>query len=35
MAGSVVVIYLLATGCAAYPSRQAAGIAPATALHEE
>ncbi|MGV3639921.1 MAG: ABC transporter permease [Adhaeribacter sp.] len=35
MAGAVVAIYLLAAGCAAYPSRQAAGIAPATALHEE
>lgn len=35
MAASVLLIYLLATGCAAYPSRQAAGIPPATALHEE
>lgn len=35
LAGAVVVIYLLAAGCAAYPSRQAAGIAPAKALHEE
>jgi putative ABC transport system permease protein len=32
---AVVVIYLLAAGCAAYPSRQAAGIQPATALHED
>jgi putative ABC transport system permease protein len=35
LAGAVVLIYLLAAGCAAYPSRQAAGIAPARALHEE
>lgn len=35
MAASVLLIYLLAAGCAAYPSRQAAGITPATALHEE
>ncbi|KAA5544949.1 ABC transporter permease [Adhaeribacter rhizoryzae] len=33
--GSVLVIYLLAAGCAAYPSQQAASITPATALHEE
>lgn len=32
---AVVVIYALAAGCAAYPSRQAAKITPATALHEE
>lgn len=32
---AVVLIYALAAGCAAYPSRQAAKIAPATALHEE
>ncbi|RDC66499.1 ABC transporter permease [Adhaeribacter pallidiroseus] len=32
---AVVIIYVLAAGCAAYPSRQAAKIAPATALHEE
>jgi len=32
---SVGIIYLLAIGCAAYPSRQAAKIQPATALHEE
>lgn len=35
MGAAVVVIYALAAGCAAYPSRQAAKIAPATALHEE
>ncbi len=35
MGGAVVIIYALAAGCAAYPSRQAARIAPATALHEE
>ena len=33
--GSVLAIYLLAAGCAVYPSRQAAAIQPATALHEE
>ncbi|PIQ20236.1 MAG: hypothetical protein COW65_16230 [Cytophagales bacterium CG18_big_fil_WC_8_21_14_2_50_42_9] len=32
---SVGIIYLLAIGCAAYPSQQAAKIQPATALHEE
>ncbi len=32
---AVIIIYALAAGCAAYPSRQAAKIAPATALHEE
>lgn len=30
-----VIIYALAAGCAFYPSRQAAGIEPAVALHEE
>jgi putative ABC transport system permease protein len=30
-----VIIYLLAVGCAFYPSRQAAGIEPAVALHED
>ncbi|MDQ4140414.1 MAG: ABC transporter permease [Bacteroidota bacterium] len=35
LATATVVIYALAAGCAAYPSRQAAKIAPATALHEE
>ena len=35
MVGAVGIIYLLAAGCAAYPSRQAAGIQPANALHEE
>lgn len=32
---AVVLIYLLAVGCAFYPSRQAAAIHPAIALHEE
>ena len=32
---AVAVIYLLAVGCAFYPSRQAAAIHPAIALHEE
>ncbi|WP_299989703.1 ABC transporter permease [uncultured Pontibacter sp.] len=32
---SVVVIYILVVGCALYPSRQAAAIHPAIALHEE
>lgn len=32
---AVTVIYLLAAGCAFYPSRQAAAIHPAIALHEE
>lgn len=32
---AVVIIYVLAAGCAFYPSRQAAGIEPAVALHEE
>ncbi|QNF31940.1 ABC transporter permease [Adhaeribacter swui] len=32
---AVVIIYALAAACAAYPSLQAAKIAPATALHEE
>ncbi|WP_242917592.1 ABC transporter permease [Pontibacter liquoris] len=32
---AVVLIYLLTTACALYPSRQAAIIQPATALHEE
>ena len=32
---AVAVIYLLAAGCAFYPSRQAAAIHPAIALHEE
>jgi len=35
MLSAVVIIYLLAAGCAAYPSRQAAVIQPANALHEE
>ena len=35
MVASVIIIYLLAAGCAAYPSRQAAVIQPASALHEE
>ncbi|MDB5261088.1 MAG: hypothetical protein JWQ14_369 [Adhaeribacter sp.] len=35
MVGAVIIIYLLAAACAAYPSRQAAIIPPATALHEE
>jgi len=35
MGVSVGIIYLLAAGCAAYPSRQAAKIQPAAALHEE
>ncbi|QMU30042.1 ABC transporter permease [Adhaeribacter radiodurans] len=35
LGAAVVIIYALAAGCAAYPSRQAARIAPATALHEE
>jgi len=29
------ILYLLATGCALYPSRLAAGIHPAVALREE
>lgn len=32
---SVVVIYLIVTLCAFYPSRQAAAVQPAVALHEE
>lgn len=35
MAMSVVVIYLLVTLCALFPSRQAATVQPAVALHEE
>lgn len=35
MAISVVVIYLLVTLCALFPSRQAATVQPAVALHEE
>ncbi|GAB2801461.1 ABC transporter permease [Rhabdobacter roseus] len=35
MVASVVIIYLLVTLCAWYPSRQAARIQPAVALHEE
>ncbi|PSR56336.1 hypothetical protein AHMF7605_23975 [Adhaeribacter arboris] len=35
LGSAVVIIYALAAGCAAYPSLQAAKIAPATALHEE
>ena len=35
MAVSVVVIYLLVTICALFPSRQAATVQPAVALHEE
>ncbi|NDK55396.1 ABC transporter permease [Pontibacter fetidus] len=35
LAGAVVLIYLLTTICALYPSRQAAAIHPAVALHEE
>lgn len=35
LVGAVVLIYLLTTICALYPSRQAAAIQPATALHEE
>jgi putative ABC transport system permease protein len=35
MMSAVIIIYLLAAGCAAYPSRQAAVIPPAAALHEE
>jgi putative ABC transport system permease protein len=35
MVASVIAIFLLAAACAAYPSRQAAKIAPARALHEE
>ena len=35
MAVSVVVIYLLVTLCAIFPSRQAATVQPAVALHEE
>ena len=35
MAVSVVVIYLLVTLCALFPSRQAATVQPAVALHEE
>ncbi len=35
LVAATVLIYALAAGCAAYPSRQAAKITPATALHEE
>lgn len=35
MTVSVIVIYLLVTLCAVYPSRQAATVQPAVALHEE
>ncbi len=35
LAGAVVLIYLLTAFCALYPSRQAAGIHPAIALHED
>jgi putative ABC transport system permease protein len=35
MGTAVVSIFLLAAACAAYPSRQAAKIAPAMALHED
>lgn len=35
MGTSVIAIFLLAAACAAYPSRQAAKIAPAMALHED
>lgn len=35
MAVAVIVIYLLVTLCAIFPSRQAAMVQPATALHEE
>ena len=35
MAVSVVIIYLLVTLCALFPSRQAATVQPAVALHEE
>lgn len=35
MAASVAVIYLIVTVCALYPSRQAATVQPAVALHEE
>jgi putative ABC transport system permease protein len=35
IAGAVLLIYGLAAACAAYPSRQAAAIPPAAALHEE
>jgi putative ABC transport system permease protein len=35
MVAAVIIIFLLAASCAAYPSRQAAAITPATALHEE
>ncbi|WP_237144669.1 ABC transporter permease [Pontibacter pamirensis] len=35
IAGAVATIYLLTVLCAFYPSRQAAAIHPATALHEE
>jgi len=35
MAASVVIIYLLVTLCALFPSRQAATVQPAVALHEE
>lgn len=35
MAVSVIVIYLIVTLCALYPSRQAATVQPAVALHEE
>jgi putative ABC transport system permease protein len=35
LAGAVVLIYLLTTFCALYPSRQAAAIHPAIALHED
>ncbi|MBC5775270.1 ABC transporter permease [Pontibacter sp. KCTC 32443] len=35
LAGAVVLIYVLTTICALYPSRQAAAIHPAIALHED
>ena len=35
MAASVLIIYLLVTLCAVFPSRQAATVQPAVALHEE
>jgi putative ABC transport system permease protein len=35
MAASVLIIYLLVTLCALFPSRQAATVQPAVALHEE
>jgi putative ABC transport system permease protein len=35
MAVSIIIIYLLVTLCALYPSRQAAMVQPAVALHEE